>query len=137
MFIVDYTAVLGAAVAAFVLGFLWHGPVFGKQWMKLMGMTQHDMERAKAKGGMGKTMIMAFIAALVTSYVIAQFARLWGASSITGAVQLTFWIWLGFVVPLMLNGVLWEGRSRGLYLFNIIYYFFSLLVMSAVIVMWK
>ncbi|HLD39833.1 MAG TPA: DUF1761 family protein, partial [Candidatus Nanoarchaeia archaeon] len=33
----NYLAVLVAAIAAYVVGFLWYGPVFGKKWMALMG----------------------------------------------------------------------------------------------------
>lgn len=51
--------------------------------------------------------------------------------------QLTFWIWLGFYVTSLLAGVLWEGKSVQLYLFNVVYYFVSLLVTSLVVVLWQ
>lgn len=40
---VNYIAVILAAVAANVLGFIWYGPLLGKQWMKLSGMSQEKM----------------------------------------------------------------------------------------------
>lgn len=36
---VNYLAILVAAVLSMVLGFLWYGPLFGKEWTKLMGVT--------------------------------------------------------------------------------------------------
>jgi hypothetical protein len=32
---VNFLAILAAAVANLLLGFLWYGPLFGKPWMKL------------------------------------------------------------------------------------------------------
>ena len=40
---INLAAVLAAALAAFVLGFLWHGPLFGKLWMRLMGFTTYHL----------------------------------------------------------------------------------------------
>ena len=37
-------------------------------------------------------------------------------------VQAGFWNWLGFIVPVMLATVLWEGRKWKLWLFSIAYY---------------
>jgi hypothetical protein len=49
---VNYVAVLFAVVASMVVGFAWYSPVlFGKQWMKLMGLTKENMESAKKGDG--------------------------------------------------------------------------------------
>ena len=50
---INYIAVVGAAVAAMVIGFLWYGPLFGKQWTKLMNFDKKKIDEAKRKG-MGK-----------------------------------------------------------------------------------
>ena len=36
---VNWIAVIAAAVSAFVMGGLWYGPLFGKKWMALVGLS--------------------------------------------------------------------------------------------------
>ena len=38
----NWLAILVATVAAFVLGGLWYGPLFGKAWMAALGKTEED-----------------------------------------------------------------------------------------------
>ncbi len=45
---INYLAVVVAAIANMVLGFLWYGSLFGKQWIKLSGFTAEAMNEAKA-----------------------------------------------------------------------------------------
>lgn len=136
---INYLAVLAAAVAAFVFGFLWHGPVFGKLWMSLSGITQEQMEAAKAKGmgAMKWQMLGTFLQQLLTAYVFALFAMWMGFMDVSGALQLAFWSWLGFIVTTQLNGVLWENRSKHLYLFNITYQLASFMILSLIVTLWK
>ncbi len=42
---INLMAVLVAAVAAFILGFLFHGPVTGKLWMKLANIHPTGKEK--------------------------------------------------------------------------------------------
>ncbi|MBI4159779.1 DUF1761 domain-containing protein [Candidatus Wolfebacteria bacterium] len=60
----NYLAVFTAAVSSMILGFLWHGPLFGKMWITLSGMTQSELDAAKARG-MGKYYAIAFLGSLV------------------------------------------------------------------------
>lgn len=48
--LISYPAVLGAAIASMILGFLWYGPLFGNAWMRLSGMTEADKAAAQKKG---------------------------------------------------------------------------------------
>jgi hypothetical protein len=41
---INYAAVLLAAVANMVVGMLWYGPLFGKQWQALMGFNADSMK---------------------------------------------------------------------------------------------
>ena len=38
----EYLIIVGAGLAAWVLGALWYGPIFGKAWMAEMGFSQDD-----------------------------------------------------------------------------------------------
>ena len=41
---VNYWAVLVAALFTFVLGFLWYGPLFGRTWLRLVGLNPESMK---------------------------------------------------------------------------------------------
>jgi hypothetical protein len=126
--IVNYTAVIVAAVVSYIVGALWYSPIlFGKLWMKLSGFTKKNAEKAKKKG-MTKNYIVAFIAALITAYVLA-----WFIGAVGGPYGTAFWIWLGFIVTTLINNVLWKGESVQLFFLNIAHYLVSLLIMAAVI----
>lgn len=137
---VNFWAVLVVGIVSMIIGFLWYGPVFGKKWMSMMGYTQEHINEAKAKGGMGKSYIIAFIGALITAYVLAHIiamAQMAGVSSgVSGGLQGGFWAWLGFVATVGLGGVLWEGRKWNLYTFNMAYQLVNLLVAGAILGAW-
>ena len=133
--VINYLAVLAAAVAYIVLGFLWYGPLFGKQWIKLMNFDKKKMSEMKNKG-MGKTYVIMVVGTLVTSYVLAHFVDYLDAANVAGALTAAFWIWLGFVAPVQLGMVLWEGKPWKLYFLNAAYYLVNLAVMATILAVW-
>lgn len=136
LFEVNYLAVLVSAVIGFVIGMLWYSPLlFGNIWVKLIGMSKDDLEKAKKKG-MAKTMSIAIISVMVMSFVLAHFVDIAGASTVLEGVQAGFLIWLGFIATVMLNSVLWENKSVKLYVLNIAHYFVVLIVMGAILAVW-
>ena len=130
----NYTAILGAAAAAILLGFLWYGPIFGKYWMKLMGFSKADME--KAKKGMGKRYAIMVVGTLVGAYVMAHFVDYLSASTAKEAGMVGFWLWLGFVAPVTLGSVLWEGKSWSLWILNNAYQLVMLKMMAIILTLW-
>ena len=125
-------AVLVAAVAAMVVGALWYSPaVFGKQWMKLMGMTKKSME--KEKKNMGKKYLLTFISLLVTAFVLAHFVDFTGAVDMAEGMQVGFWAWLGFVGPATLINSLWTGKPGQLWALDNGHFLVVLVVMGAVL----
>ncbi len=133
---INYLAVLVAAVASMVIGFLFYGPLFGKFWIALMGFTKEQLDAGKAKG-MSKSYALGFLGSLVTSYVLARFVAYTGAGGISGGLQTGFWAWLGFVATVALGSILWEGKSWKLYGLNMGYQFMNLLAMGAILAVWQ
>ena len=134
--VINYLAVLAAAFASIVLGFLWYGPLFGKQWISLMKFDKKKMEEAKKKGMGAKTWVLMIAGTLVTSYVLAHFVDYLDATNVAGALQAGFWIWLGFFAPVMLGMVLWEGKPWNLYFLIVAYHLVNLLVMASILALW-
>ena len=133
---VNFLHVLVAAIVNFVIGGLWHGPLFGKKWMALAGMSPESMKNMKMSPA--KAMTLGFVSVLVMTYVLGYFVTgLYYTVGVTGALQLTFWLWLGFIVTTLAGGVLWEGKSAKLFVFNIVYQFVSLFATTLVLVLWQ
>lgn len=133
--VINYWAVLGAALVNMVIGSLWYGPVFGKPWRKLMGFTPENM---KSMGSLTITqaMIGGLITALVTSYVLAHFVSLMGVIDTAGALQFAFWTWLGLVATVQVGIVLWEGRPWKLFILNTLQSLVSLTLMVWILTCW-
>ena len=132
---INYWAVLAAAVANMVLGFLWYGPLFGAQWMKLTNIDKSKIDDAKKKG-MSKIYALAFLTSIVMSFILAYFLRYVQAGTILEGIILAFLLWIGFFATTQLGSVLWEGKSAKLYFLNTLYYLASLCIMSIILTLW-
>lgn len=133
---VSYLYVLFAAIASFILGWIWHGPIFGKAWMKEMKFSEADKKKAKEKG-MGGALVMNSIGNFITAYVLAHFVGFLSLSTFSDAVQLAFWVWLGFfAAATLLGSVLWEGKSWKLFWIKAGYWLINLIVMAGILTKW-
>jgi hypothetical protein len=131
---VNIVMVLIAAVVTFIVGWAWHSPLlFGKQWMKLMGKSAKDMGKMDMSK-MAQPMLFQLIAAIITAYVFSFLLGATQSTTIVEAAQGAFWIWLGFYATTSLGGVLWEGKSWDMWIFQNAYNLVSLIIMGAVLV---
>jgi hypothetical protein len=136
---INYLAVLVSAVAAMGLGYLWYGPLFGKHWVQLMGWNRDDME-TKMKSGAGPQYLIQAVGALVMAYALAHSIIFAGAylhqSGLVAGLQGAIWSWLGFVAPVTLGSVLWDGKPWKLWAINSGYFLVTLIVMGLILGYW-
>ena len=136
---VKYFAVIASAVVMMILGGLWYGPIFGKQWASLMGWSDEHMKAQIAKG-MAKNYTIMALGALVMSFVLAHaviFASAYlHVTGVSAGLQAGFWNWLGFVVPVSLGSVLWDGKPWKLWLINAGYWLVGLLLIGVLLAVW-
>ena len=127
---VNYVAILVAAIANMVVGYLWYSQMlFGKAWMKMMG--KKDMGK---KDSMLMMMAAGYVSSVVMAYVLAIFIQLNGATTPLMGAMAAFWPWLGFVATVTLGSVLWEGKSIQLWVLNAAHHLVGMAVMGAVLV---
>ena len=124
--------ILAAALTGFVIGFLWHGPLFGKLWMQLSNFTPEQMELAKQKS-MAMPMFIALVAQIVTAFALFILTSVMRVATLWDMFAFTSLTWFAFIAMPQLNAVLWEHRSFKLYLFNVVYYFVLIFAMTAII----
>ncbi len=115
-FDINLFAVLGAAVAAMVVGWLWFGILFRKPWTRL---AQLD-ERPAAKDAVQYP--VAFAVNLVGAFVLAYFATNAQIANqvglLEGALYSAVFGWLAFSAGRALITTVFESRSVKLLLIN-------------------
>ena len=133
---VNYLAVLVVTVVSFVIGMLWYSPVlFGNAWMKAGGISKKDIEKSK-KEGMEKKMLTSFVGSLLMGYILSYFVVYATATTFVMGMKVGLWLWLGFVVPVLVGSVLWEGKVVRYYLINISYWLVNIAVMGGILAVW-
>jgi small-conductance mechanosensitive channel len=118
---INLITVFVSALVAFILGFLFHGPLLGKLWMKLANIHPTGNEKFK---DMIPQMLWNLLSNFVTAYVLAViylFVSLSPFLSGPGAwtsIVIALWIWLGFLVTSSSIEVIWMGKNYKLWLFE-------------------
>ena len=127
---VNYVAIIVAALANMIVGYLWYSPMlFGKACMKMM-----DKKDMGKKDSMPMMMGAGYISSVVMAYVLAIFIQLNGATTPLMGAMTAFWAWLGFVATVTLGSVLWEGKSIQLWVLIAAHHLVGMAVMGAVLV---
>jgi hypothetical protein len=130
---VNYLAVVLAMVSSMIVGTIWYAkPVFGKRWMKMVGLNNE-----KIKGDAGKAIAVTVVVSLVTAYVLAHVTYLanyyFGNSYLQDALTTAFWLWLGFTAARFITHDAFERRPLNLTVLNVAHELVTLLVMGAII----
>src|SRR5258708_6899012 len=107
-------AVLGAGVAKFFIGFLWHevNP-YAKKMLPLMGTTYQAMKKKRPKA-----LPVEFLVGLLMAWILAHAIRYAGAQGISQAMMVAFFNWLGFVATVQIAEVVWHDRPMKWFYFS-------------------
>jgi Protein of unknown function (DUF1761) len=135
---INLIAVTIAAVAAFVLGFLFHGPIAGKLYMELANIHPPG-ELKDILPQMLWNLLIQFVTAFVLAviYLFASSSPYIGGKGILGGVIVAIWIWFGFLVTSSSVEVIWMGRNYKLWLFEVVCSLIVMVTMGAIIGGWK
>ncbi|MFC0010988.1 DUF1761 domain-containing protein [Devosia nitrariae] len=130
---INYWAVLVAAIIRMAVGFAWYSPpLLLKPWQALTGVTPETM-----RAGLGKAMVVDVIASLIMAFALANII---GASGITdwldGALA-GFWVWLGFIATVLVSLWGYENRSLQLTAINLGNNLIALILMGALLAVWR
>jgi len=102
-----------AAVISQVLGWIWHGAIFGKKWAHANG-TEVEMHHGSHKEIIKKMWVPAILN-LVVNYIMAFAVFLllanFGVSNIAQSLVTAAVLFVGFVIPLQTISTVWNGKS--------------------------
>jgi hypothetical protein len=126
---VNWLAVIVAAVAGIIVGFIWYAPqVFGRRWARASGIELPQPGEVQPM-----TYIGAVVTAAVTAYVLAVLIGGLGAATLVDGVIVAVVVWLGFVATWLASGVFFERRSTEWWAINAGQAIVSLAIMGAII----
>jgi len=115
----SWWVLLGAAVAQMVGGMLWYGPIFGKAWLKAMGLDAGDKEKmAQMQKDAGPAYGASLIFSIIFGYVVDVLFSSLGISSLMSAVLVVLVLWLAFTIANTSKAVLWGEMNRDVLLIN-------------------
>ena len=79
----------------------------------------------------------AFLMTLLTNFVLANYIEYLGAETASEGAESAFWPWLGFFVPVLAGGVLWERKSFKVFVINALHYLVALLTSGIILALWQ
>ena len=131
---VNWIAIIVAAVVFNAIGFAWYSDsIFGKAWRDEAGMSKEKMK--EASGNMGRMFAFMAVGSIVMAYVLSVVFNAFQVATVMSALTVSFWVWLGFVATVLLNGVTYEMRTWRFYSINAGYQLVGLLAMGTVLVL--
>ena len=134
----NWLAIVVAAVASMILGFLWYSPLlFAKAWAREMGYDLNDKAKMdEMRKSAGPAYAGSLAASLLSSFTLALILHGMRAESLHFGMMASFHIWLGFVATVQFTGALFAKQSMKLFAINTGYQLVCYLVMGAILVLW-
>lgn len=135
-FHVSHASLLAILVSALILWFLgaaWYSPaLFAKPWMNALGIVPGGEKKGLLFG-----MISSFIGDIILAFVLWHMvswaeAATWGAGAFIG-----FLCWLGFIAAPAFPQGIYERRPTKLFLINTGYWLVGLLIIGALLAVWR
>lgn len=141
---INYLAIVVTVVVLIALGSVWFGPLFGKAYMKEVGVTPEEVEKFKndpaAKKKMMKSYLFMALGSVVMVFMlscsivfVSSYLHL---SGMTAGAKTAVISWLGFVLPVSMGGVLWENKTWKWWGITAGYYLVALLVAGCILSVW-
>lgn len=121
-------AVILAALVHMVVGAIWYSPrAYGLRWQLLARRHSRELQQT-----VRIAYYASFVAALITSYVMAKLMELLEANTIWSGMSTGLWLWVGFVVTSFVPAYIYAKRPLMLLFIDCGYILFSLMAMGFV-----
>ena len=126
----NWWAILVATAAAFALGYVWYGPVFGKAWLAALGKTEDEIQPSPTP------FVVSFVAALATCIVVAALMGGLGMKGVANGAVLGLVTGVGFIAASMASDTAFCGWGWQLWAIQAGYRVTYSIVMGAIIGAW-
>ena len=129
----NFIAIIVAGVINYAIGALWYSPLlFINVWMSSQRRSKEEMSK-----GMTKAMIGGAVAALLTALGVGYVIALAQPAGLVEAVQLAFFLWIGFLLPIATYALVYEGQHKNAFLLFVSYQLLAFVAMAATLTLWQ
>jgi hypothetical protein len=132
---VNYLAILVSGVVIFILGGLWYSVIFKKTWIALMGIPEEKMK--EGAGAMPVLFLMAFLCALIQSWILAIVINHFTPFSIARGAMVGTICWIGFAAPTSFATAIFSMTKKPLWLINSAYNLVSFIAAGMILSVWQ
>ncbi|HBH48412.1 MAG TPA: DUF1761 domain-containing protein [Bacteroidales bacterium] len=130
---VNYLAVLLAIAVNQVIGALWYSPIlFGKVWMKELGIAPDSIAKTDAQ----RSMLLAFIYSILNFLLLAYFIQVVETKCPAKGLMVGFFLGLFSAIQIGINAT-FESKSMKLFLINALYPLLSYSLGGLIIGVWN
>lgn len=128
IFDVNWIAVIVGAIAGFVVGGIWYGPIIGKKWMGAVGLSEEHIK----EGNMAVIFGGAFAFSLLASWTMAHIFATYDDLSAQVKILTAFGVAIGFIIPAIGTNYLFSQKSKTLFFIDAVYWILFYIAMGAV-----
>src|SRR5262249_43150165 len=111
---------------------IWFAVLFGRQWMKLEGITDAQAQSANP----APLYVINFFLDVLLAFALAQICTWRNANTASRGASVGVLLWLGIVAPVTYVTNMYEMKSANLFLINEGYVLLGLIVMGAILGAW-
>ena len=126
---INWIGVAAATIAAFVLGYIWFTPLFGRPWLRELGKT--EVQLSGQGPALAPILAMEFVATIITATVLAIIIERFG-SGVTTGLTVGLLCAAGLVATAKLADVLFAHTSSKRYWIEAGYQLASYALMGAI-----
>jgi hypothetical protein len=124
--------IIAAIIADQAIRALWYSQfLFGNYWMNERGITMVDIKTP------GKAMALGVVSSAIMAVVLAIVLLELNVTTVDGAIETAFLLWLGFVATTNFMRVAFEEVKPTVYFLQIAYHLIGMIVMAIILVSWK
>jgi hypothetical protein len=129
----NFLAIGVASVVYFGLGSVWFGPLFSKQWLKLVGLSLTEEDKKNALFMFAKTFLLDFLITFSTALILV----LTKSETTSDALKVSAIIGLGFVIAPFLGNYMYAKRSMKLFFIEGFYHVICIAIVSIILTIWR
>ena len=129
----NWLAIVVAALSAFAIGGLWYGPLFGKAWQSLSGLTDEEIQDGHPALTYGGALVLNLVAAFAMGMVM----QLHSSPSLVSGLNVGLSIGVAFVATSFGINYLFAMKPFRLYLIDAGYMVLLLAIMGSIIGAWR
>ena len=126
----NWIAIIVVTIIAFVIGYVWYGPVFGKAWLDALGKTEEDIQPSPTP------FIISFVTTLITCIAMAMILGGLGIEGWMGGACVGLLVGIGFIAASSASDTAFCGWSWKLFAIQAGYRVFYSVVMGIILAVW-